>query len=209
MAFTSGWDGEGSAPDAAHVYIKAANSAGSASLGELAGGSSSSYAAIGLIKVLNSSDETESLERNAENSKTAIKMISGNRKKSYTIEALVTNDVNLSLANGVIATYDSADVDISSSPESIYGDVIIMFMKDGSDWLGSACVSDRGERMQNCLIKSMGKSPSYTGKDAQVYRFEITPFKDDDGNLYTDLEPRTFDATADYLGLSDFSPAIT
>lgn len=208
MAFRSGTDGQYSTPDSAHLYIKASGE--TTSLGELAGGSSSSFANVGLIDVINATDETETISRTAENSKTDIKVIAGNRKKSYTVDAVVGNDVNLSLANGVITVYDSTltDVDISDSPASIYGEVIIMFMTDGQ-WNDDGTVSERGEYMKNCLIKCMGKSPSYTGKSKMVYRFEIIPFADSNKKLYRDVYARTFDATADYLGLSDFSPAIS
>ena len=205
MAFRSGTNGEYSAPNSAHLYIQAINSAGTLSLAELAGSSSGTdYANVGLISVLNAVDETETLTRQAENSRADIKVIAGNRKKSYTVEAVVGNDVNLSLANGVIAVYDSTptDVAISSSPESIYGDVIIMFLSDESGWDSTACVSERGERMENCLIKCMGTTGTLDGKGMMTYRFEITPFKDSSGNLYTSLAPKVFDASADYLSLS-------
>jgi hypothetical protein len=197
---SSVWEGELSQPNAAHMYIKASNSASTQSLGALAGGTSANHASIGLIEVIAHEDSTETLSFKAENSKVSIKEISGERTISYEVTALIKTDVTMSLAKGYMAGYEAAgDVTIPASRESIYGDVIIHYLKDESAWGSSTVTTSFGVRYKKCLIKPLGLADTYDGTGRQVFKFMVIPFQDNDGNLDIILDSITLDATAEYI----------
>lgn len=197
---TDVWDGTSTQVRAAHIYIKASNSAGTNSLGQLAGGASSNFAAIGLCKVVTPNFEVEKKSRKSENSKMNIKTILLNRNIDLVVEAQIGTNVNVSLAHGYIADY-TLDTKVPASPPQITGEAKIYFMKDSEDWDSDTCVTNGGYWFKKCTFILGGEAmDAIDGQEEVTYKFTIQVQKDPDGDAYTRIANDTIiDANALYI----------
>ncbi len=197
---TAVWSGVDSHVNAAHVYVKASNAALTNSLGQLAGGASSNFAAIGLCKVINNNFNMETVSRKAENSKIDIKEILKSRNIDIEIEALIGTNVNVSLANGYIADY-TTDTTVPASPEQYTGEAKIFFMKDDQNWNSDTCLTNGGIWFKKCTFIPLGEGVgTFDGSDVKVYKFRIKAQQDASGDAYTRIANDTIiDANALYI----------